>query len=103
MKLTILILLIGLITGCGQKDVPHESTQSYLQVTSPPTQVTMIIPKYAMTDKFICKITREVKQGKYYNYPFNAAKTITLNANANRHLSDTESDTDVTSFSVTTP
>ena len=94
------LILVLLVVGCGQKDVPYESTQSYLQVTSPPTQVTMIIPKYAMTDKFICKITREVKEGKYHNYPFNATKTIVLNANANRHLSDHESDTDTTSISI---
>ena len=96
------LFLSLVLVGCGQKAPPHKSTQSYLQVTSPPTQVTMIVPKEVMNDEFICKVTREVKRGKYYNYPFNATKSIILTADVERHLSDSVSDveSDTSSLSV---
>lgn len=92
------VWLLGavLLVGCSRH--PEGLNKDWISVESPPTRVIVLVEKGTMNEQAICKVIRETKRGKYYNYPFNESITITANSDIKASTTNTSSDTKSTAL-----
>ena len=88
------------LSACSDKGAQVEASKTWLQVTSPPTQVTIVAKDELFTDEFVCRVIKDTKRGKYYNYPFNAINGLDITGSLNKHETDTKEDTKSTSLGL---
>lgn len=97
-RISILILsflLASLIIGCADKD---PARMGYLMVEKPPLRIIYIGKQNYMKPEVAYNLLGQVSKSKYEKYKFN--NTMVVHVKASSHQSDTESDSDVSSRSL---